>query len=105
MDKKLIAAFIVVSLLVTLFSGCLGEDTEEPNDKPIIAISYPTNSMKVSSLVMISGTSNDPDGDDDLIRVEVKIDDGVWETADGTTKWSYDWSTYEYEDGSCTINA
>ena len=105
MDKKLIAVFIVVSLLVTLFSGCLGEDTEELNDKPIIAISYPTNSMKVSSLVMVSGTSNDLDGDDDLIRVEVKIDDGVWETADGTTKWSYDWNTYEYEDGSCTINA
>jgi len=105
MDKKLIAIFIVVSLLVTLFSGCLGEDTDKSNEKPVITISYPINNKKVSSLVMISGTSTDPDGDDDLIRVEVKIDDGEWETADGTTKWSYDWNTYEYKDGVYTINA
>ena len=105
MEKKLIAVFIVITLLVTLFSGCLGEDTDKSNEKPIITISYPIDNKKVSSLVMISGTSTDPDGDDDLIRVEVKINEGEWETADGTTKWSYDWNTYEYEDGVYTIYA
>lgn len=105
MDKKLIAIFIVVTLLVTLFSGCLEEDTEKSNEKPVITINYPTNNKKISSLVMISGTSTDPNGDDDLIRVEVKIDDGEWEIADGTTKWSYDWYTYEYEDGIYTVSA
>ncbi|MCK5113081.1 MAG: hypothetical protein KAQ84_06005, partial [Thermoplasmatales archaeon] len=105
MEKKLIAVFIVITLLVTLFSGCLGEDTDKSNEKPIITISYPIDNKKVSSLVMISGTSTDPDGDDDLIRVEVKINEGEWETADGTTKWSYDWNTYKYKDGVYTINA
>ncbi len=103
MEKKLIAVFIVVSLLVTLFSGCLGQD-EEPNEKPVVTIIYPTGRMIVSSLVMISGTSTDPNGDDELVSVEVKINGSEWDIADGTTKWSYDWNTYEFKDGSYTIN-
>lgn len=104
MDKKLIAVFIAVSLFVTLFSGCLEEDKESSTKKPVIKITYPTNSMKVSSLVMISGTSTDPDGDDDVIQIEVKIGNNEWETAEGTTNWSYDWNTYEFDDGTYNIS-
>lgn len=102
MNKKLITVFVVVSLLVTLFSGCLEE--EESNEKPVVTITNPTNGMKVSCLVMISGTSTDPDGDDDLIHVEIKIGDNKWDITDGTTKWSYDWNTYDLKDGIYTIS-
>jgi hypothetical protein len=104
MDKMPIAVFIVFSLLVTLFSGCLGDGGGDNNNKPTVTISHPNDNTKVASLVMISGISSDPDGIDDLIMVEVKIDDR-WETADGTTRWSYDWNTYGYEDSSYTIHA
>jgi len=103
MDKKLIAVFIIVSLLGTLFSGCLG-DNDTSNQKPDVTISYPLDKATVSSLVMISGTSSDPDGDNELRKVEVKISDNKWVNAEGTTQWSYDWNTYEYNDGMCTIS-
>ena len=103
MDKKLIAVFIVVSLLGTLFSGCLG-DNDASNQKPDVTVSYPLDKATVSSLVMISGTSSDPDGDNELCKVEVKISDNKWVNAEGTTQWSYDWNTYEHNDGMCTIS-
>jgi len=104
MDKKLFAVFVAASLLVTLFSGCLGEDKSNSNKKPIIEINYPTYRMKVSSLVMISGTATDPDGDDELIQVEIKIGNNEWEKADGTKNWSYDWNSYDYNDGTYNIS-
>jgi hypothetical protein len=101
MMDKLITCFILISILAIL-AGCL-EDKKEQNAKPLVSIVYPYNGSRVSSLVMISGTSYDPDGD--LILVEIKVGEGEWEVANGVAKWSYDWSTYEYEDGFYTISA
>ncbi len=103
MNKKLIAVFVVVFLLVTLFSGCL-ESNDTSNEKPTISISFPTDKATVSSLVMISGISSDPDGDEDIRMVEVQISDNDWNQADGTTQWSYNWNTYDFGDGMYTIN-
>ena len=103
MDKKLITLCIVVFLLTTLFSGCL-EDNEEENHKSVVTISYPKDNAVVSSLVMISGISSDPDGDDDIYKVEVKISDNDWDRADGTLQWSYFWDAYDYEDGMYIIS-
>lgn len=104
MHKKSASILIIVILLVPLFSGCLDED-KDSNNKPTIVISYPVNNQKVSSLVIISGTSTDPDGDDDLVQVEIKIDDDKWLIVDGTTKWSYDWNVFELKDGIYSISA
>ena len=103
MEKKLIAAFIIVTILITMFSGCL-EEEKEPNQLPSITISYPSNRATVLGLVMISGTATDPDGDENIETVEIKIGNHSWETADGTTKWSYDWTTYDFDDNSYTIS-
>jgi len=103
MNKKLISAFIVVTFLVSAFSGCLEEETE-PNEQPIVSISYPRDRVTVSGLVMISGTASDPDGDNDLASVEVRINENGWHSATGKTKWSYDWNTYEYGDEIYTIS-
>ena len=103
MNKKLIALFVVVFLLVTLFSGCLeGNDTS--NEKPIISINFPINKSTVSSIIMISGISSDPDGDEDILKVEVQISDGDWNKADGTIQWSYHWNAYDFVDGMYSIN-
>jgi len=103
MNKKLIAIFIVVFLLVTLFSGCI-ENNDTSNEKPNISINFPTNKATVSSLVMISGISSDPDGDEDILKVEIKINNDDWEIADGTIQWSYHWNAYNFGDGIYTIN-
>lgn len=104
MDKKAIAIFIVVLLIIPLYSGCLGE-SEESNKIPNLEINYPTDDMKVSNIVMISGTCTDPDGDENLVYVEVKINDDKWSIADGTVTWSYTWNAFENEDGIYTISA
>ena len=104
MDKRIFALFIVVSLVVPLFSGCLEEDKTEPNEKPVVEISYPRNNMLVSNLVMISGTASDPDGDNDLVSIEVKVKNDDWEIADGTAKWSYNLNAFKLEDGSYQIS-
>jgi len=102
MDKKLVALLITISVVTPLLAGCLSEDKID-NDIPLVAINYPRNGETVSNLVMISGIAFDPDGDDDtLVRVEVKIND-EWYIARGTTQWSYDWRTYEIDDGFYTI--
>jgi hypothetical protein len=104
MDKKLIAVAVMVLLLVVSFSGCLEEDTRGVNAKPIVSITHPFDNARVSSLVMISGFSFDPDGEEDLVLVEVKVGEGEWMAADGVTKWSYDWNTYEFDDGFYTVS-
>ena len=64
MDKRLFAAFIVVVLVIPLFSGCLEEDNVEPNEKPVVIIDYPRNNAQVSNIITVSGTAFDPDGND-----------------------------------------
>jgi len=101
MDKRIIAIVTIVSLLALAFSGCI-EDVGS-NEKPIVDVLYPYDGKVVSSLVMVSGTASDPDGDDDLVNVEVRINDANWSLAEGTTQWSYDWRTYDLDDGYYTI--
>jgi len=102
MYNKAVAVSLVVALLVSLFSGCI-ESEKSTNNQPSVRILYPKNNILVSSLVMISGTCHDPDGDDEILSVEVRINDGKWNKADNTIKWSYDWNTYDYDDGDYFI--
>jgi hypothetical protein len=101
MDKKIVAILVVISLSLPLLAGCLGEDKLD-NKMPLVEIKYPRNMRTVSNIVMISGIASDPDGNDTIVRIEVMIDDD-WDIAEGTTKWSYDWRTYEIDDGLYNI--
>ena len=105
MDKRTFTLLIVIFLLISLFSGCLEDDSDELNKRPSVLIKYPLNNQKVSSLVIVSGTAFDSDGENDLIYVEVKIQDSDWIIAEGTLKWSYDWNIFELSDNSYTISA
>lgn len=73
------------------------------NIPPTVNITYPEEGDTVSEVVIVTGTSNDPDGT--VTLVEVKIDNDDWDTASGTTSWSYDWDTTQYGDGSHIISA
>jgi parallel beta-helix repeat protein len=77
--------------------------TAPANQLPECAISAPAASGTVSGMVNITGTASDPDGTVD--SVEVRIDDGVWQQATGTTSWTFEWNTMEISDGSHTIRA
>lgn len=102
MDKRVIAVLLFVSVAVPLFSGCIEEDIVAGNAMPLVEIVYPISGMTVSNIVMVSGTASDPDGDDAMVVVEVMIDD-EWYLAEGNRKWSFDWRTYEIDDGLYTI--
>ena len=101
MDKNVIVLLIFFSVTLSLFSGCIEE--ERSNEKPLVKITYPRDGMTVSGLVMISGVASDSDSNDAIKRIEVMINDSEWDDAEGTTKWSYDWGTYEIEDGTYSI--
>ena len=105
MNKKLASLLIFTILIITVFSGCLDSDSNDSNKKPKLTITYPLDNQIVSNLVMISGTATDPDGDEQIIQVEVKINDEDWLVAEGISKWSYDWSVFEVMDGTYTISA
>ncbi len=55
MDKNVIVLLIFVSVTLSLFSGCIEE--ESVNEKPLVEITYPHDGMIVSGLVMISGVA------------------------------------------------
>ena len=105
MEYKLLAVLSSITILLTAFSGCLEEDTQNTTLLPVVLIEYPQNNQIVSQLVMISGSATVENKNMEPRWIELKINDLQWEKADGTYKWSYDWHTYELTDGIYTIQA
>lgn len=101
-----LAVIVVITLLVGVFSGFFGENFNLRllNGKPTVTITYPSNGATIARLVMISGTASDPDKEDNISSVEVKIGEDDWATATGTELWSYDWTTYTSQNGMYTIS-
>ena len=91
-------------ILIPLFTGCI-EDENQINRIPEVLIIYPTNNQYVSSIIKITGTSFDKDGDNKISLVEIRINGSDWVGVEGTDKWSYDWNTYTYSEGKTTIYA
>ncbi len=58
---------------------------------PTVKISSPSPNEWVNGTVHIQGKANDVDAE--ITKVEVKIDDGIWQTAVGTSDWSHVWHT------------
>ena len=103
MYKKLVALLVIIAvLIIAFFYGYFEVAKEYENKKPVIEITYPYSGATVSKIVTISGTASDPDGADTQLKVEIMIDD-QWITADGNAKWSYEWITFDIEDGIYNI--
>jgi PGF-CTERM protein len=71
-----------------------------PNPPPEAGITSPTDAQAVGGKVKIKGTAGD---DTDVVRVEVRVDGGAWETAEGTTSWTYEVDTSDMAEGNHTV--
>ena len=104
-DRRAIILAIALLFILTAvaFSGCL--EQKIINEKPVILIKYPSDGARVSGIFTISGTATDPDGNDSLLSIEVRIDNGEWKQAYGSSKWSFEIDTTQYENGEHEIQA
>lgn len=73
------------------------------NPTPECTISAPTAGERVAGSVTIEGTAFDKRGE--IIRVEIKIDDGGWFEANGTASWDYELDTSVLLDGDHILYA
>ena len=73
------------------------------NQPPTCVMSHPTGDERVVGEIEVSGTASDPDGR--VERVEIKVNDGSWIVANGTTLWTYRWDTTGLSHGQHTISA
>lgn len=62
-----------------------GDFTVTPPNGPQVTIVAPAPNTTISGTTVVSGTTTDTD---DVSSVQVSIDNGAAETADGTTEWS-----------------
>ncbi|MCI0497421.1 MAG: Ig-like domain-containing protein, partial [Thermoplasmata archaeon] len=73
------------------------------NIRPFCAILEPDEGDTVGGDYTVTGNASDEDGF--VTNVWVRIDDGTWQVATGTTQWSYEWNTSRSGDGNHTILA
>lgn len=73
-----------------------------PGSPPAVAVVAPTAGATLSGTVTVAGTAWDGSG---IARVDVAVDDGAFESAVGTTDWSYALDASSLPDASHTITA
>lgn len=59
-----------------------------------INITYPFYGEMINDIVTVTGTAFE-----EAVSVELKIDNGMWQTVTGATDWSYIWDTKTLSDG------
>jgi hypothetical protein len=69
---------------------------------PTISLLTPTNGMRVSGNLLISGTAADNVA---VQKVEIELDSGIWVTASGTTSWSFNLNSSNFLNGPHVISA
>ncbi|MEM0493066.1 MAG: hypothetical protein QXS02_03820 [Candidatus Thermoplasmatota archaeon] len=79
------------------------EDFIHVNNKPVVDVIHPLSGAKLRNIVMIRGTASDLDGDDTIVRVEMKIENEEWIMVNGTINWYYEWVGYRYRPGLYNI--
>jgi beta-mannanase len=87
---------LVLSLAALVGAGPLSaapRDTTAPTG----SFSSPASGATVSGTITVSGTASDNAG---VATVEVRVDDGSYRLASGTTSWSLSIDTTGYSDGS-----
>lgn len=87
------------SVNVTTDNGEGAGDAQTPR----VTITDPADGARVNGTVLIEGVASDPDGS--VERVEVRLDDGPWQTAEGTDNWTFEWDASNASEGPHTIRA
>jgi hypothetical protein len=83
-------------------SGGAGKPGSKDTTPPTVAISAPGTGATLSGSVAVSGVASD---NVRVAKVEVSVDGGAYQTASGTTSWSYMLDTAAYANGSHTLAA
>jgi len=73
------------------------------NQIPTCDVTAPLSGVTIAGTYNVTGTAKDTDGE--VERVEVRIDDGPWIPANGTTTWIHEWDTTDVPEGGHTIHA
>ena len=100
--SKIVALALILILTLILFSFYFVEEQEIVNQRPTVEILYPRNNAVVSKIVTITGTALDPEGNIESLEVEIKTDD-EWVLVEGSLQWSYEFKTFDLQDGPYTI--
>ncbi len=82
------------------FSDPIDVYVDPESDKPVVGISNPVSGMVATGMLNIIGTAVDDDG---ISSVEVKINDGLFYSAEGQEFWSYYLDTSVLDDGPCLL--
>jgi len=69
---------------------------------PTLSIASPAAGSSVQGTVTVAGSASDNTA---VATVAVAVDGGAWQTASGTTSWSWAWSTNGVANGSHTVVA
>lgn len=77
--------------------------SNEQENPPSVEIVEPAPGASLAGFVEIRGVAHDAEGM--LQSVDVRIDGGDWQPADGHEDWSLGWDTTTAEDGEHTITA
>jgi len=101
-NKKIIAIILALAVVIPLIYIYFQGGATSLNRKPVVEINYPRTGAVVSKIVTISGTATDPDGDDNLLRVELMINN-KWDIAEGSDLWSYEWKVFDIDEGFYTV--
>ncbi|MEM2900179.1 MAG: Ig-like domain-containing protein, partial [Thermoplasmata archaeon] len=68
---------------------------------PYCAINYPTENAKLKGIIEVIGNATLFGS----MKVYVKIENGAWNLANGTSSWRYVWNTTAYPEGEYTLYA
>jgi len=74
-----------------------------PDRAPSVAVAFPVDNAELSGTVSLHGTASDPDGNETVTVVELSIDKGTWQEADGQAAWSFEWNTSNVANGKHKI--
>ncbi len=77
--------------------------TPMENLPPLCSIIDPIAGETISGTYTITGEASDPDGT--VQSVEIRIDNGAWVQATGTTNWNLTWDSNQVTDGEHRIYA
>jgi hypothetical protein len=76
---------------------------ENKDQIPTIKITHPKDGSTKSGKINITGTATFHTGT--IKTVQIKIDNGIWNIANGETNWTFSWDTTTINDGKHTISA
>lgn len=92
---------LLAALVAT--AGFSATGAQQTNEPPTVEIEAPPSGATVNGTTTVEGNASDLEGN--LSHVEVRVDDGPWTNATGTSNWTYEWDTTQHGGGNHSIHA